>query len=115
PDNTRSGGCDQRPCRLGDPALTGLRCTGIVVSRAQGALGLLPFAVCLPPGEVTKVTAGGWRRRVARGDRSGTTRRPVPGRATRPTAGAGRCRTARIGGRPSGAGRPGTTARHHSR
>jgi hypothetical protein len=30
-----------------DPALTGLRGTGIVVSRAQGALGLLPFAVRL--------------------------------------------------------------------
>jgi hypothetical protein len=30
-----------------DPALTGLRGTGIVVSCAQGALGLLPFAVRL--------------------------------------------------------------------
>src|SRR5690349_20562210 len=28
--------------RVTDPALTGLRGTGIVVSRAQGALGLLP-------------------------------------------------------------------------
>jgi hypothetical protein len=30
-----------------DPALTGFRGTGIVVSCAQGALGLLPFAVRL--------------------------------------------------------------------
>jgi len=94
--------------------LTGLRCTGIVVSRAQGALGLLPFAVCLPPGEVTRVTTGGWRRRVARGDRSGTTRRPVPGRATRPTAGAGRCRAATIGG-TTRAPLQGSTAGHHVR
>ena len=38
------------PPAVADPALTGLRHAGIVVSRAQGALGLLPFAVRLPAG-----------------------------------------------------------------
>jgi len=35
------------PDRHGDPVCTGHFAAGIVVSRAQGALGLLPFAVRL--------------------------------------------------------------------
>ena len=43
----RWGGLDPARRAVVDPALTGLRHAGIVVSRAQGALGLLPFAVRL--------------------------------------------------------------------
>src|SRR6478609_2652766 len=83
-----------------DPALTGLPGTGIVVSRAQGALGLLPFAVRLGGLKGRRGPPPGSRRWVAAPSREGRRipvrlHRPVPGWATRPTAGAGQWVAAR--------------------
>ena len=54
-----------------DPALTGFRGTGIVVSRAQGALGLLPFAVRLGGLHGRQGPPSGSSRRVAAPSREG--------------------------------------------
>ena len=112
---------DGRPlaAHVRDPALTGLQGAGIVVSCAQGALGLLPFAVrlgdLLVAGVRLLVTArdvsGRRRRRVARGNRVRSDIGPVPGRATRPTAGAGRYVAAGVGKSSS---RTGTQVRQQS-
>src|SRR5215204_2743869 len=55
PDDVLADGAG-RACvrRHGDPVCTGLRGSGTVVSCAQGALGLLPFAVRLDHPEVAE-------------------------------------------------------------
>ena len=110
------GGGRPPAVRVRDPALTGPPGAGIVVSRAQGALGQLPFAVRLGDefGRLDRPPALG--RKVAAPSREGlpssVRRGPAPDRATRPTAGAGQWLVAGIG--RASAGRPGTRARSAS-
>src|SRR3954452_2755545 len=100
------GDCWPVAVHVRDPALTGLRGTGIVVSRAQGALGLLPFAVRLGGLYGRRGPPPGSSRWVAAPSREGRPipvrlHRPVPGWATRPTAGAGQWFAAGPGQEPA--------------